>query len=188
MRIVAGRHRGAKLAAPEDLSVRPTADRTRESLFGVLEGGRHGEVLDGALVVDVFAGTGALGLEALSRGAERVVFIERSHDTARILRANIAKLKAEAATTVIEGDVASLHRRSETPAALVLMDPPYRSGLAGPALEALRRTGWIGEDTLVVVECEKAEDPALPDWLEPLDERRYGKAKLTFARPRPAAS
>ncbi|WP_323797604.1 16S rRNA (guanine(966)-N(2))-methyltransferase RsmD [Nisaea sp.] len=183
MRIVAGRNRGTKLAAPENWNTRPTADRTRESLFGVLEGGRMGDVLTDSLVVDVFAGTGALGLEALSRGATEVVFIESDREAVWALRENIARLKAGDAATVIEGDTLSLHRTAPRPADLILMDPPYNSGLAAPALDQLHKCGWVGGETLIVVECEKSEQLEIPEWLEVLDNRRYGKAQISFLRP-----
>jgi len=183
MRIVAGKNRGTKLAAPENWNTRPTADRTRESLFGVLEGGRLGDVLTDALVVDVFAGTGALGLEALSRGATEVVFIENNREAIAALRENIAHLKAADATKVIEGDILSLHRTAPRPASLILMDPPYNSGLAASALDQLHKCGWIDGKTLIVVECEKSEQLEIPEWLVVLDNRRYGKAQISFLRP-----
>ncbi|MEQ8331704.1 16S rRNA (guanine(966)-N(2))-methyltransferase RsmD [Nisaea sp.] len=183
MRIVAGKNRGTKLAAPENWNTRPTADRTRESLFGVLQGGRLGDVLTDALVVDVFAGTGALGLEALSRGATEVFFIEIDREAVAALRENIARLKADAASTVIQGDVLSLHRTAPRPANLILMDPPYDSGLAVLALDRLHKGGWIDAETLIVVECGKTEELEVPEWLEVLDNRRYGKAQITFLRP-----
>jgi 16S rRNA (guanine966-N2)-methyltransferase len=181
MRIVAGLRRGARLAAPEGLDIRPTSDRVRESLFGVLEGGRFGDVLEEALVVDAFAGTGALGLEALSRGAATVLFMEMNREACRVLRQNIAKLGMDKAATVVEGDALRLRRTAPEAARLVLLDPPYGSGLAGPCLERLREFAWLSAGTLAVVETAKAEDPVLPDWLSIADERRYGRTRLTFA-------
>ena len=183
MRIVAGKNRGTKLAAPENWNTRPTADRTRESLFGVLQGGRLGDVLTDALVVDVFAGTGALGLEALSRGATEAVFIENDREAVQALRENIARLKVTDTAIVIEGDILSLHRTAPRPAGLILMDPPYNSGLAAPALDRLHKGGWIDGETLIVVECEKSEQLEIPEWLDVLDNRRYGKAQISFLRP-----
>ncbi|WP_420402657.1 16S rRNA (guanine(966)-N(2))-methyltransferase RsmD [Nisaea sp.] len=183
MRIVAGRHRGTKLVAPENWTTRPTADRTRESLFGILAGGKHGDPVTDALVVDVFAGTGALGLEALSRGAAEVFFIESDREAATALKQNIVKLRAGADVTVIEGDVLTLQRTVPRPASLVLMDPPYRSGLAAPALDKLHERGWIDGNTLVVIECEKGEDLEVSEWLEEVESRSYGRARLNFLRP-----
>lgn len=183
MRIVAGKNRGTKLAAPENWTTRPTADRTRESLFGILEGGGHGDPLTDALVLDVFAGTGALGLEALSRGAAEAVFIESDREAVAALRQNIARLRVEDVSTVIEGDVRKLHRKAPRPADLILMDPPYKEGLGAPALDRLHECGWIGTETLIVIECEKSEILEVPEWLEELEARRYGKARVNFFRP-----
>jgi len=183
MRIVAGKHRGTKLVAPESWATRPTADRTRESLFGILAGGKHGDPVTDGLVADVFAGTGALGLEALSRGAAEVFFIENDREAIAALRENIAKLRAGGDVTVIEGDVLTLHRTSPRPVSLVLMDPPYRSGLAAPALDKLHECGWIDGNTLIVVECEKGEELEMPEWLNEIEARTYGRARITFFRP-----
>lgn len=184
MRIVAGKYGGRRLEAPEGLIVRPTSDRTREALFGLLAGGRlSGGVspLPGARVLDAFAGTGALGLEALSRGAGEVVFIERFAPALAALRANIRALGAEAACRVIERD--ALHPlASERPADLVFLDPPYGQGLAGPALGALLASGWIGADSLISVELMKNEDFAPPAGFAEVETRHYGKAKLVLLR------
>lgn len=184
MRIVAGSLRGRPLAAPAGQAVRPTSDRTREALFGILEGGRlsgGSSPLPGALALDAFAGTGALGLEALSRGAEQAVFIERAPAALEALRANIRSLGVGARCRVVERD--ALHPPpAERAADLVLLDPPYNQGLVGPALAALREAGWIGEESLVVVELLKAEArPEVPGF-GTLDERSYGKTRLLFLR------
>jgi 16S rRNA (guanine966-N2)-methyltransferase len=190
VRIVAGSLRGKRLVAPEGETVRPTGDRTREALFGILEGGRlTGGVspLPGARVLDAFAGTGALGLEAVSRGAARADFLERFAPALAALRANVAALDLGARCRVHDRDV--LHPpQAEAPAGVVFMDPPYNQGFAEPALTALRAAGWIGPDTLVCLELLKTEDPALPDGFAPLDARTYGKAKLWFVRLRDAAA
>ena len=108
MRIIAGRHRGTKLAEPAGASTRPTADRVRESLFNILAGGRFGEAVIDARVIDAFAGTGALGLEALSRGAANATFIERDPGALNTLRSNIARLRREADAAVISGDATNI--------------------------------------------------------------------------------
>jgi 16S rRNA (guanine966-N2)-methyltransferase len=184
MRIVAGNRRGAKLAAPPGPELRPTADRVRESLFNVLDGGRFGDPYHGRLVVDGFAGTGALGLEAVSRGAAHAVFLEQAIPSRKVLFQNIRALRFEDVTTVIEGDATQLRRPAPEPAGLVLLDPPYKSNLAAACLEMLHRRGWIDGDTLVVLELGVKEAANIPDWLEHLEERRYGAAKLMFARMR----
>lgn len=180
MRIVAGNRRGAKLAAPSGLDARPTADRVRQSLFNILDGGRFGDPYRGGLVVDAFAGTGGLGLEALSRGAAHAVFLEQAIPSRRALFQNIQALRYEEITTVIDGDATKLRRPAPETAGLILLDPPYNSALAGPCLEALKHYGWVGRGTLVVVEVAAKEDCVLPGWLEEQDSRRYGAARLVF--------
>lgn len=183
VRIVAGSHRGARLAAAPGRDVRPTAARTRAALFDLLDGGRFGDPYRDQSVVDAFAGTGALGLEALSRGAAHAVFIEVRAAARRALRQNIAKLGVEGRTTVIAADAARFTRRAPGAAALVLLDPPYGSGLVRPCLEAMRSGGWIGAATLVTVETGAREDLALPDWARIVEDRRYGAARLVLVRP-----
>ena len=183
MRIVAGRHRGRRLEAPEGLAVRPTSDRTREALFNILESGRGGwPALNGARVLDAFAGTGALGLEALSRGAREVVFMESLAAARAALGHNIEALDEADRTEVLGADVLR-PPRAGSPAAIVLMDPPYGQGLAGPAIEALRDSGWIGGDSLVVVELLAGEAFEAPAGFTVADQRKYGKARLVFLRP-----
>lgn len=182
MRIVGGRHKGRRLVAPDGLAVRPTADRTREALFNILESGRLGPALRGARVLDAFAGTGALGLEALSRGAESVVFIETLPAAIAALRRNIESLSEGRRSQVLRADVLR-PPRAEAAAAIVLMDPPYGQGLAAPAAEALAGAGWIGPETLVVVELMARESLEPPPGFELAEERRYGKARLAFLRP-----
>jgi 16S rRNA (guanine966-N2)-methyltransferase len=180
MRIVAGNRRGAKLAAPVGLDARPTADRVRESLFNILDGGRFGDPYHGKLVVDAFAGTGGLGLEALSRGARHAVFLEQAIASRKALFQNIRALKYEEITTVIDGDATAMRRPATEVAGLILLDPPYNSALVAPSLEALKHHGWVGIDTLVVAEVAAKEVCVLPEWLEELDSRRYGAARLVF--------
>lgn len=185
MRIVAGRHRGRSLTTPADLAVRPTADRTREALFNILTSGKLSDEgmkrLPGARVLDAFAGTGALGLEALSRGAEQATFMENYAPAIEICRANIAALGEGERAELLACDV--LHPRP-APAAcdLVFLDPPYNQGLAEQALASLRAAGWMAPDALVSVELMKSEPFALPAGFSELDARTYGKARLIFLR------
>ena len=184
MRIVAGRHRGRRIAAPEGNDVRPTSDRAREALFNILQHGRF--TADGtsplidAHVLDVFAGSGALGLEALSRGAAHLTCIENSATARSVLRANAKALGETARLTVVQADATKPPTASGPPCRLVLMDPPYCSGLATPALTALAERGWLAEGAICVVEISAAESLEAPTGFTPLDERRYGKAKLVF--------
>jgi len=191
VRIVAGRHRGRRIEAPAGLDVRPTADRARESLFNILEHGRFGgdgtSLLVGAQVLDAFAGSGALGLEALSRGALKLTCMETSAAARAAVRANAAALGEAGRVTVLPAD-ATNPPPAPTPCDLVFLDPPYRSGLAAAALPALASRGWIADGAICVIELAANEDLAAPAGFTPMDERRYGKAKLLFlrfARPTP---
>jgi 16S rRNA (guanine966-N2)-methyltransferase len=188
MRIVGGRHRGRRLEAPEGLTVRPTADRTREAMFNILERGKlpwppahteTGSPLLGARVLDAFAGTGALGLEAASRGAGHIIFMENQAAAIAACRDNINTLGEEDRCEVVTGDM--LHPRSTpAPCDLILMDPPYGQGLAEPALIALRAAGWIAPGTLAVIELMATEDFTAPAGFATVDTRKYGKARLVF--------
>ncbi len=184
MRIVGGSHRGRPLAAPEGGTVRPTSDRARESLFNILEHGRwaaDGSPIAGARVLDAFAGTGALGLEALSRGAEQVTFLEQSSAAMAALKANIAALKEGARAVVLRGD-ATAPTRAPAPCSLVFLDPPYGKELGPAALQALASAGWIAADAVVVLEVGAKEGFAAPDGFAIEDERRYGAARLVLMR------
>jgi len=184
MRIVGGRLKRRPLAAPEGLDVRPTSDRARESLFNILAHHPERPLID-ARVLDAFAGSGALGLEALSRGAAHCTFLETLPAALAAIRANIGRLGLSGQTTVLRADAlrpGPAPAGATLPAALVFLDPPYRSGLARPALEALRSEGWLADGALVSVEVGATEDFAPPPGFEVLDERRYGAAKLFLVR------
>ena len=184
MRIVAGRHRGRRLLAPPGETVRPTSDRAREALFNILS---HGNLAAGGIpfaqkaVLDAFAGTGALGLEALSRGAAEAVFIEPDRQALAILRKNIEALGEGARARVVPGD-ATRPQRATSACAVVFLDPPYRSGFAGPALAALAAAGWLAPDALAVIELGAREHFAPPAGVTLLEERVYGAARLVFLR------
>jgi 16S rRNA (guanine966-N2)-methyltransferase len=185
MRIVAGRHRGRKLVAPEGADVRPTSDRAREALFNILGHGRFaaasGPAWQDAVVLDAFAGTGAVGLEALSRGAAEAYFLENNRAALDALRHNVDAL-GETARAHIRNADATLPPRAAKPASLAFLDPPYRSGLGPPSLAALAQAGWLAPGALAVVEVSAKEDFAPPSGWETLDERRYGAARLVFLR------
>jgi 16S rRNA (guanine966-N2)-methyltransferase len=183
MRIVAGRHRGRSLVAPKGEVTRPTSERVRQALFDMLWhapwAGR--ERIEGARVLDAFAGTGALGLEAISRGAARATFIENDRAALVALRTNVATLKEEGTTRVIPGD-ATKPPRADAACSLVFLDPPYGKALVPRALDALRAAGWIAGDALVVAEVGKAEPLDLPGYAQ-LAERAHGAARLVIMRP-----
>jgi 16S rRNA (guanine966-N2)-methyltransferase len=184
MRIIGGKHRGRRLLAPPGAAVRPTSDRAREALFDILSHGRFaasGIPFAGETVLDAFAGTGALGLEALSRGAARAVFIENGAEALAVLRRNIAALGESERVHILPGDATRPPRASEA-CALLFVDPPYRSGLAGPALVALDAAGWLRPEGLAVVETAARERTPPPTGFTLLDERVYGAARLTFFR------
>jgi 16S rRNA (guanine966-N2)-methyltransferase len=184
MRIVGGSHRGRRVISPPGEAVRPTSDRAREALFNILSHGdfaAEGIPFAEAAVLDAFAGTGAFGLEALSRGAAEAVFIENDRDALVALRRNIAMLGETARTRVIAGD-ATRPPRALVPCAVAFLDPPYKSGLAAPALAALAAAGWLAPGALAVVEVGAREPFASTDRFAVLDERVYGAARLVFLR------
>lgn len=178
MRIIAGEWRGRKLVAPKGDLTRPTADRTRETLFSMLNS-RLGS-LEGLSVVDLFAGSGALGLEALSRGAEFCLFVEQDRHALDAIKANIAALDARARTSVTAGSVMTLGP-AKVPHDLILLDPPYASGAGEVALDRLLRLGWIGEATWIAIETG-ADETVEVKTLSVEAERKVGKAKLTLLR------
>lgn len=182
MRIIAGRHKGRKLAAPKGDAVRPTSDRARQALFDMLWhapwAGRG--AVEGARVLDAFAGTGALGLEALSRGASHATFLESGREALAALRLNIAACKAGDETRVIPGDALKPPRATQ-PCSLVFLDPPYGKGLAGEAIPALAASGWVAPGAVVCAELGPADAPPELGW-EVLAERAHGKARLLVLR------
>ena len=178
MRIVAGQWRGRPIVAPEGVTTRPTADRTRETLFSMLAS-RLGS-FDDLAVADLFAGSGALGLEALSRGAASALFVEQDPAAIRAIRKNIANLRAQSVCDVRAGSVLSLGP-AKAPLDLVLLDPPYQTGAGSVALEKLIRLGWIGPATWISLETAADEEPKVKG-LEAVADRRVGKARLTLLR------
>lgn len=179
MRIVGGKFRGRTLNAPEGRDTRPTTDRVREAIFNRLEHGIPDFAIDGTRVLDLFAGTGALGLEALSRGARHVHFIDNS-DTARgTIRHNADSLGVIGKCKVWRRDSARLGDCSPmSPYSLVFLDPPYNKGLAERALGSLIAGSWLAENAVVVVEEAAKVDIAIPDELAVLGDHRYGDTKV----------
>jgi len=179
VRIIAGEWRGRKLVAPEGDTTRPTADRTRETLFSMLAS-RLGS-FEGLRVADLFAGSGALGLEALSRGAASCFFVEQDPTAIRALRANIANLKAQPRCDVRASSVLSLGPVRGEPLDLVLLDPPYGTGAGIVAIDKLTRLGWIAPSAWVSLETGRGEDVAVKGY--ELDAARdVGKARLHLLR------
>ncbi len=176
MRIITGDWRGRKLAAPKGDATRPTGDRTRETLFSMLAS-RLG-TFEGLKVADLFAGSGALGLETLSRGAAHCLFVEQDKAAIDAIRANIQALGARERSAVQHGSVLSLGPAKE-PYDLILLDPPYDTGAGAVALDRMLRLGWIGPASWIAVETGAKETVEVKGL--PLDaERKVGKAKLTL--------
>ncbi len=180
MRIIAGAWRGRTLVAPQGEATRPTADRVRQALFDMLLHAPWGgnDAIEGARVLDAFAGTGALGLEALSRGAAHATFIENDRAGVTALRANIARLDAGDRTRIIAGD-ALAPPRAITPCTVIFLDPPYGKGLLAHSLAAMTAAGWLAPGTLVAAETGRAEHAPT---CSPLAERLYGAARISFWR------
>ncbi len=177
MRIIGGKYRGKKLFTPNGKEIRPTADRAREALFNILYSQLGG--LQKERVLDVFAGTGAFGLEALSRGAENVIFIDK--DTG-LLNKNASLFPAEKSKiTIISADATQLPPARKK-ATLAFLDAPYAKGLSAPALENLDKKNWLEDGALCLVEMRRDEFLTSPVCYEKYDERAYGLAKIMFYR------
>ena len=182
LRIIAGAYRGRKLETAPGNRLRPTAERVREAIFNKLTHGLltdSGAPLTDLQVLDVFAGTGALGFEALSRGALRTTFFENDAAIARLIKRNAEHLNVANIVTVIRRD-ATKSGPAREPSGLVLMDAPYRSGITAAALGSLQQGGWIGGGAIVVVEVARDEHLDPPSGFEMIDDRRYGAARIIF--------
>jgi 16S rRNA (guanine966-N2)-methyltransferase len=184
LRIVAGRWRGKTLAdvgaGDPSAHLRPTTDRVRESLFNLLTNGRFGDLVDGKRVLDLFAGTGALGLEALSRGAVHATFVDDGGAARALLRENISRCAAQGVTKVFRRDATSLGENRGAPFTLVFLDPPYGQALGERALASAVGEGWIAPGATVV--WEEASAPVPPAGFERLDDRRYGGTSISLLR------
>ena len=178
MRIISGKWRGRPLVAPKGDATRPTADRTREGLFSMLVS-RLGD-FEGLTVADLFAGSGALGLEALSRGAEICTFVEQDRAAIESLKSNAAKLGLDRPD--IRSQSVLVLPRAPKPYDLILMDPPYGSGAGSVALDKLNRQGWIGPATLISIETSRKEVVEVAGF-ETEAQRDYAKARITLLRP-----
>jgi 16S rRNA (guanine966-N2)-methyltransferase len=182
MRVIGGRLKGRNIASPATQAIRPTQDRLRESLFNILMHAYENPMLD-ARVLDLFAGTGALGIEAVSRGAKFTLFVDNGSEARALLRNNVEALGLGGTTKVYRRDATDLGPAHPVePFALVFLDPPYRMKLAETALTSLRNGGWLEPGALLVV--EEATDAAFvaPDGFEELDRRAYDDTEFTFLR------
>lgn len=182
MRIVGGRFRGRPLAAPRTGAIRPTSDRLRESVFNVLVHA-YGDPVEGARVLDLFAGTGAMGLEALSRGAAEAVFVDDSAEARGLIRANVEALGLGGVTRLFRRDATRLGPLGKAaPYDLVFCDPPYGKGLAERALAAAAAGGWLAAGALCVVEEAAEAAFAWPEGFGGLEEREQGETVVRFGR------
>jgi 16S rRNA (guanine966-N2)-methyltransferase len=182
MRIVAGRLRGRTLSAPKSQTIRPSADRLRESLFNILIHA-YDDPVSGARVLDLFAGTGALGLEAMSRGAAFVLFVEDGAEARALIRANVEALGLGGTTRIFRRDATRLGAAHPVePFSLVFLDPPYRQGLAEKALAAARDGGWLTPGALIVVEEATDAGFAAPQGFREIERRGYDDTALVFLR------
>ena len=182
MRIVGGRLRGRTLAAPRSQAIRPTADRTRETLFNVLAHA-YGDPVSGARVLDLFAGTGALGLEAMSRGARYCLFVDDGLEARALIRANVEALGLGGVTRIFRRDAANLGPAHPVePFSLAFLDPPYGKGLAERALASARDGGWLSSDALIVVEEAADSGFTEPAGFDEVERRRYDDTELIILR------
>ncbi|MGF7162343.1 16S rRNA (guanine966-N2)-methyltransferase [Rhodoligotrophos appendicifer] len=183
MRIVGGKNKGLSLAEPQDRSIRPTGDRTREALFNILLHGIDEFELAGARVLDLFAGTGALGLEALSRGARFCVLIDDGVQARGLIRRNVDTMAAQGATKIWRRDATSLGPCAPMqPFDLVLADPPYGKGLGEKALRSALDGGWLAPGGVVLLEESADTQVEIPNGLLEIDRRQYGDTQLLFMR------
>ena len=181
MRIVGGRLRGRALAAPKSQAIRPTADRLREALFNILTHA-YGDPIAGARVLDLFAGTGALGLEAISRGAAFALFVDDGAEARALLRQNVEALGVAAITRIFRRDATKLGPAHPLePFSLVFLDPPYGKGLAEKALVSANDGGWLTDDAIIVVE-EIAGAFRTPEGFEEVERRQYDDTEFTILR------
>lgn len=189
MRIVAGRFRGRALQAPDDMKIRPTSDRVRESVFNILTHGFEGFTLNGARVIDLFAGTGALGIEAVSRGASYCLFVEDAPEARALIRKNVEALGLTGETRIFRRDATDLGPAGNMePYALAFLDPPYGKGLGEKALAILAEGKWLTPDAICVLEERAGTEVAVPAAFELVDTRTYGDTDVRFLRFSPSAS
>ncbi|WP_460449194.1 16S rRNA (guanine(966)-N(2))-methyltransferase RsmD [Alsobacter sp. SYSU BS001988] len=182
MRIVGGRHKGRALAAPKTQAVRPTSDRLRETIFNILAHA-YDDPVQGARVLDLFAGTGAMGLEALSRGAAFALFVDDSAEGRGLIKANVDALGAAGTSKVFRRDATRLGAaHPHAPFGLVFCDPPYGRGFAPLALASALAGGWLAPDALLVVEEAAGAPLELPAGFTVEDRRDYGETQVVFAR------
>lgn len=183
MRVVAGRFRGRALVAPDDISIRPTSDRVRESVFNILMHGIKDFTLDGTRVIDLFAGTGALGIEAVSRGAAYCLFVEEAAEARALIRRNVETFGLTGETRIFRRDATDLGPAGNMePYGLAFLDPPYGKGLGEKALAGLADGNWLKPGAVCVLEEKAGASIALPQRLQQIDARSWGDTEVRFLR------
>jgi 16S rRNA (guanine966-N2)-methyltransferase len=186
MRIIGGQWRGLHLAdvgaGDPKAHLRPTSDRVREAIFNLLINGRHGDLVTGRVVLDLFAGTGALGLESVSRGAVAATLVENGKAGQGLIAQNIAKMRVQAQVILLPRDATKLPP-APAPFSLIFLDPPYGKALGEAALHSAKAQGWIAPDAVVV--WEEGTPPAPPTGFAVMDQRRYGDTWVTLLEPQP---
>ncbi|MGH1418788.1 MAG: 16S rRNA (guanine(966)-N(2))-methyltransferase RsmD [Hyphomicrobiaceae bacterium] len=188
MRIVGGDWRGRPLTAPKSENIRPTSDRVREAIFNILAHDQEIPSLEEARVIDVFAGSGALGLEALSRGARFCLFVEQSAQARGLIRSNIEAMRAQGISKLYRRDATGLGPiTAMAPFNVAFLDPPYGQQLGERALSSLSSGNWLTTDAIIVLEERAKSDVALPSQFQQLDHRTYGDTQVVFARHQPSA-
>lgn len=184
MRIVAGINKGKRILYPDGEKTRPTRDKVRESVFNILEHASWSNGLKGTRVIDVFAGTGALGLEALSRGAEEAIFVEQDRFALNCCEKNIQNLSVDDQSKIIKKDALILPQRSECfeRRNLIFLDPPYKKDFGNKALAQLINGDWVAEEASIVFEMAKSYPEQISSEFEVVDERIYGIALIKFLK------
>lgn len=187
MRVVAGTLRGRALASPSHEGLRPTSDRVREAAFNILQHGIDDFDIEGVRVLDLFAGTGAMGIEALSRGASTCLFVEQDADARGLIRQNVDAFGLTGVTRIFRRDATTIGPMGRTDSfQLVFCDPPYGEGLGEKAIAAAIEGGWLADGAIVVLEERDGVAIAMTEVVEMLDQRSWGKTQMLFARYRKA--
>lgn len=182
MRIIAGKHKGRKIFSPQSKDIRPTTGMTREALFSILKSGRFlnedgTSVLDDAIVLDLFSGSGAFAFEALSRGAQKVILVDKEPESLSMAKQTADKLGERDNVVLLKFDACFLPK-AKFPCDIIFIDPPYHNNLVAPALKSLVENDWLKNGSILIIEMGKREDFTLPDNFIELDNRNYGKAKI----------
>jgi 16S rRNA (guanine966-N2)-methyltransferase len=182
MRVSGGAHGGRTLKSPSSQNIRPTSDKLRQAIFNILEHA-YGDPISGARVLDLFAGTGALGIEAISRGAEFALFVEEAAEARALIRANVETLQLTGVTKIFRRDATKLGPRGAfEPFSLVFCDPPYGKGFAEKALASAREGGWLAKDSLLLVEESAEAKFTAQQGFEVLERREYDDTEIVFLR------